>query len=144
MKKIIFKLANNEQAYVCTPVEEEFNLQHFLSTVGNVESFIEIDSSLLPSNAKEFINCRIWDETKNNKISYDINKSKEVVKNKFRKLRKPILENLDVEFLKALEAGNIEKQQEIAVKKQELRDVTNITLSNDFEELKNFIPDILK
>jgi hypothetical protein len=39
--------------------------------------------------------------------------------------RAPKLEALDVEFMRAVEAGDAEKQAEIAAKKQALRDATD-------------------
>jgi hypothetical protein len=73
----------------------------------------------------------------------NITKAKEIWKNKFRAVRKPILEKLDVEYMRALEIGDPQKQQEIATKKQALRDVTNTPLPNDLEGIKNTWPDVL-
>ncbi len=81
---------------------------------------------------------------KNNMITIDINAAKEIWKDKFRAARKPILEKLDVEYMRALEAGNIQKQQELAAIKQALRDVTNISLPDTLEGIKNTWPEILK
>jgi hypothetical protein len=46
----------------------------------------------------------------------------------WREKRKPILERLDLEFMKALEDNDIEKMSEIKDKKRALRDVTKIPL----------------
>lgn len=78
-----------------------------------------------------------------NMITIDINAVKEIWKDKFRQIRKPILEKLDIEYIKALEAGDTQKQQEIAAQKQELRDVTSIPLPGDLEGIKNTWPSIL-
>lgn len=78
-----------------------------------------------------------------NQISFYLPKAKEIQKDRFRFARKPILEKLDIEFMKALESGNTQKVQEIATKKQELRDVTNIPLPDDIEGIKNTWPSIL-
>ena len=78
-----------------------------------------------------------------NMIIVDINAAKEIWKDKFRQARKSILEKLDVEYMRALEAGNTQKQQEIATKKQALRDVTNTSLPDDLEGIKNTWPDVL-
>ena len=48
----------------------------------------------------------------------------EVTKNRLRAERAPELARLDVEFQRALEAGDTAKQSAVAAKKQQLRDVT--------------------
>jgi len=57
-------------------------------------------------------------------IKINLEKAKEIQKNKLREARKPLLEKLDVDFVKALETG--EDTTPIVVQKQALRDVTNI------------------
>ena len=64
-------------------------------------------------------------------IGIDINKAKEIHKDKIREVRNPLLEKKDVEYMRAQEAGNTEKVAEIVVEKQALRDAT--TLVNDAE-----------
>ena len=78
-----------------------------------------------------------------NMIIVDINAAKEIWKDKFREVRKPILEKLDVEYMRALEVRDIQKQQQIATKKQQLRDITNTPLPDDLESIKNTWPAIL-
>lgn len=55
-------------------------------------------------------------------ISIDIEQAKNIWRNKLRILRIPILEQLDIQFMKAIESNNTDKQQDIANKKQILRD----------------------
>lgn len=70
----------------------------------------------------------------------------ELKKKEFRLRRKPLLEKLDVEFMKSLETGNTELTAQIIAKKQALRDITDIDMSNYItpSELYDYIPDILK
>jgi hypothetical protein len=69
------------------------------------------------------------------KIQVNINKAKEITKDKLREERKPLLESLDVQFQRALETGA--DTSDIVAKKQALRDapsaVDNMTT---VEELK--------
>ena len=88
-----------------------------------------------------FFNAYEFDQELGAKIN--ISKAKEIWKDKFRQARKPILEKLDVEYMRALEAGDTQKQQEIATKKQALRDVTNTSLPDNLEDIKNTWPDVL-
>lgn len=84
------------------------------------------------------------DDLPTDSIDVDVNKAKELHKVKLRALRKPLLEALDVDYQKADEAGDLTKKSQIASKKQALRDVTKVALPDDLEDLKDFIPDILK
>ena len=72
-------------------------------------------------------------------------KAKAIWKDKWREARKPLLASLDIEFMKAVESDDTEKQAEIASKKQALRDVTLTEIvGNTPEEIKAVWPDILK
>jgi hypothetical protein len=57
-------------------------------------------------------------------IKINIDKAKEIQKDKIRQVRTPLLEKLDVDFVRALELGG--DTASIASQKQALRDVTNI------------------
>ena len=59
------------------------------------------------------------------KLGIDVAKVRELHKDKMRGVRTPLLAALDVEFMRAVEAGDTAKQAEIATKKQHLRDCTN-------------------
>ena len=56
-------------------------------------------------------------------ITIDIAKAKEIVKEKLRQDRKPLLEAQDILFMKAQEAGS--DTAAIVAEKQRLRDITN-------------------
>lgn len=78
-------------------------------------------------------------------ITINPDKAKAIWKNKWRGARIQILEMLDIEFMKAVETADTEKQAEIATQKQALRDVTKIEIvGNTPEEIKAVWPDILK
>jgi len=64
-------------------------------------------------------------------IGIDINKAKEIHKDKIREVRNPLLQAKDVEYIRAQEVGDTEKVVEIVAEKQALRDAT--TLVNDVE-----------
>ena len=57
-------------------------------------------------------------------IKINIDKAKEIQKDKLREARKPLLEKLDVDFVKALELGG--DTASIGAQKQALRDITNL------------------
>jgi hypothetical protein len=79
-------------------------------------------------------------------IVVNMNKALEIKKDMIRKERQPLFETLDVQYMRAVESGDVAKQQEIVVKKQALRDATtdvSILNAQTPEELKNARPSIL-
>lgn len=82
-------------------------------------------------------------EYRNMGISCNIDKAKEIHLDKFRIARKPLLESLDIQYMKALESNDPVKAAEIAAKKQELRDVTKTPLPDTLPEIKEVWPSIL-
>jgi len=76
-------------------------------------------------------------------IKINIEKAKQIWLDKFRIARKPILEQLDVDFMRALEKGDTNLQKKISSKKQLLRDITKTKLPDSLEGIKNAWPEIL-
>ena len=77
-------------------------------------------------------------------ISINITKAKAIKLDGFRAERKPLLDALDVAFMRAFEKADTAECARIAAEKQALRDVTKVTLPDDLTALKDFKPDILK
>lgn len=72
-------------------------------------------------------------------IGININKAKEIKQDMVRAERAPLLAQLDVEFIRAVESGDTVKQAEISAKKQSIRDATKdpeILEATTVEELK--------
>ena len=68
-------------------------------------------------------------------IIVDINKAKDITKNRLRAERKPLLEAQDVAFQRALESNA--DTSAIVAEKQRLRDITNqVDTMTTVEELK--------
>lgn len=105
--------------------------------VGEYVSHIEISENVIPTD-RTFRNA--W-KLNNMNIDHDLTKAQEIKKNQFRTLRKPLLDSLDVEYMKALEQDH--DVTPIITKKQELRDVTSLVLPTTIEELKTFLPECL-
>lgn len=99
-----------------------------------------IDANILPKD-QYFRNAWVW---RNNQIEVDLELAKEIKREVFRKLREPLFAPLDLEFMRAVEAKDSKKQDEVATKKQALRDVTLIEMPEDLDKLKKFIPKILQ
>lgn len=79
-------------------------------------------------------------------ITVDMPQAREIHRDYLRKLREPKLAALDIEYMRALETGNIAEQERIAAEKQLLRDATAfpaIDAATTPEELKAAIPPVL-
>jgi hypothetical protein len=73
----------------------------------------------------------------------DIAACKNIHLDKFRAARAPKLASLDIAYMKAIEVEDSVKASQIAIAKQELRDVTKITLPDTLPEIKTTWPAIL-
>jgi hypothetical protein len=73
----------------------------------------------------------------------NMDKAKAIRLDQFREARKPLLEALDVDYMRALEVEDSVAAAAIAVRKQELRDVTKLPLPDSLDELKAFLPSAL-
>jgi len=71
-------------------------------------------------------------------IPINIESALEIHKKKIRERREIVFKDLDIQFMKALEQGNTTLSTEIGTKKQALRDITDIDISNvsTLDELK--------
>ena len=139
MKKIAVKRSDGGVSII-VPTNEAtpaLLLRDALAVVGYV-SHREIEDNKIPTD-RYFRNA--WtDDNPTTTVDVDITKAKDIKKNYMRQLRKPKLEALDIEFMKALETGDTQAQSSIAAKKQELRAVTDLSLPETVEELKAFLP----
>ena len=71
-------------------------------------------------------------------LEINLEKALEIHKKKIRERREVVFKDLDIQFMKALEQGNTTLSAEIGTKKQALRDITDIDISNisTLDELK--------
>lgn len=69
-------------------------------------------------------------------ITINIDKAKEIKKDRLRQERKPLLEQLDVDYMRAMEQGI--ETTDIVNEKQRLRDITNLVdTCSSVEELRS-------
>lgn len=59
-------------------------------------------------------------------IKINVEKAKDIHKEYMRRVRKPLLEQKDVEYMRALEINDKQKVAKVVAEKQALRDVTNL------------------
>ena len=58
------------------------------------------------------------------KVKLNVQKCEAIDNEHRRRARQPLLADLDVQFQRALEAGDTKKQQEVVARKNRLRDIT--------------------
>lgn len=156
MKVIAYKDDNGGVTIVYPAYQSEWNQQeqdNFLLFVRNKDVPKLSDGSTRQSwiiDGEETLPTKYvrqaWDITNDGKLYFDMNKGYDVKKNHLRFLRKPFLEKLDIDFMKALEAGDAALMSNIINKKQTLRDITKIDMSqyDTPQKLHQFIPNELK
>lgn len=148
-KTIIYKYKDGSCGVAILPAGTEEGMldeiaAHAISNLPQEKEFVSyriVDINDLPSD-RAYRNA--WtDDLDTKTVDVDIKKAQEIHRNKFRQLREPYLKKLDVEYQRALESKDKEKQAEIIAKKEELRDITTIELPDNLDQLKDFIPQIL-
>ena len=137
MKNIIYQTPLG--VAVISPTGEVPLSQVIDSDVPSDASYKIVDSDSMPD--RYFRDAWQFDVTEG--IRIDVDASKEIQRNKWRVVRDPKLSALDIEFMRAVEAGNKALQTQIAAQKQALRDVTNTELPNTIEGIKSTWPEIL-
>jgi hypothetical protein len=114
-----------------------------IPTVNHLVDGQLIESSAAPSD-RTFRNA--W-KLDGGAIAVDMVKARSIHKDKLRELRKPKLEALDSEYMRADEAGDNAEKKRVADKKKALRDVTAdpaIDAARTPEELKAVLPAALQ
>lgn len=117
-----------------------FTLEQVLPNVPEGADFEVVDVEDIPED-KTFRNA--WEMGASRRPSVNIDKARQIKITQIRYQRTPILESLDVEFMRAVEQGDTAKQAEIASRKQALRDATKdpaILNATTVEELKAAVP----
>ena len=137
-KYIVFQNPNNNNMEILIPCVDDMN--EVLKDIpknqdGRPVEYKFIDIFPKYTETFDFIN---------NNVVRNRTKLQEFKKSEWRRLRKVKLEKLDIEFMKSIETNNLVKQDEIKLKKQALRDVTDTDVSNlSDDDLENYIPEIL-
>ena len=137
MKVILYPNIDNSLSVVSPnadlPIERVIELSVPKNTPYKVVENLNIDDS--------FFDAYEYDNSLGAKLN--LSEAKQVHLNRFRRARVSILASLDIEFMRAVESGNTTLQNEIANKKQTLRDITSINLPDTLEGIKATWPAIL-
>lgn len=79
-------------------------------------------------------------ELKDHQIVLNIDKAKEIKRDQFRALRTPKLQQLDIDYMIAVENEDTKQKKHIKDRRQQLRDITICSLPDDMNDLLHFIP----
>ena len=131
MAQVIIFTNENGGVSICVPTGElDINAVKAKDTPSGS---IIVDTSTLPEADKDFFNA--WELT-DNVVTVNLEKAKELTKQRLRMERDPLLAAQDVAFQRALESGK--DTTAIVVEKQRLRDVTSLVNScTTTTELRN-------
>jgi hypothetical protein len=131
-----------------------------MTTIDDATDPVNELAKLTPENKEKVESHRLMDESEmptdryfrdawvhqDDKIHVDLDKSLAIHQNVLRELRKPRLEELDGEYMRALENADETAQKEAIAKKVALRDITahpDLLMAKTPEEIKNFRPAVL-
>jgi hypothetical protein len=118
MKILFYKLGDSTNLISCT---HEDMLEKFVPAAAS--EHLVVDESVLGEFDSEFLGAI---DLSKGKLDISIPKAKELKKTKLRSVRAKLLADLDVAFMRALEASDSKKQAEIVSKKEELRNITQL------------------
>lgn len=133
MNKVIL-VQENDSVVVLAPIN--LDVESVAATIPNSNV---VDVNTLPT--------REWRDALTIDGGVDLEKAKEIWRKKLRKVRDQKLKKLDVEWMKAMERGEVRNAASIAVNKQILRDLPGreeIANAESLQDLKNFWPSVLE
>ena len=133
MNKVIIFTNTTGNVSVCIPTGEiSIEEVQQKDIPKGINSYI-VPIEALPTHYDDFFNA--WEQV-NGKVSVNIEKAKELTKQRLRKLREPLLVDQDILYMKALEQGI--DTSSIIEEKNRLRNITNSTdTCSTLEELRN-------
>jgi hypothetical protein len=151
--KVIIYCHDNKHIAICTPcLNCGLSIEQIaVKDIPKNCSYKICNSNCIPKDAT-FFNAWIYDNKLEIPITIDVNEAHNIWKNEWRRMREPLLKKLDVEWMRALENGDVALTQELTNKKQILRDITlielpqrknNETIDVFTEKIKNIIPECL-
>lgn len=116
MQRIVYKTATGVAVVIPTG---EIPLEAVIAKdVPKGAEYKVVDTAEIPSD-RTFRNA--W-EIADGKIAVNMTKAIAIQQDRIRGERQPMLESLDLEYMKALETGDTKRQAEIVAEKQILRD----------------------
>ena len=145
-KRIVFQSDEGIAAVVIVAPDYDGTMEDLLKRVvpANCQDsadIVEIDT--VPSD-RTFRNA--WVTAKGKSVEVDLDKSKDIAKDKVRQARTPKFQELDIAYQRADEDGNADAKAAVVVKKQTARDATadtKITNADSVDNLKTGMNEVI-
>jgi hypothetical protein len=129
------------QIAVVMPVDPSLTIEQVIQKdVPSDVPYLVVDNLDMVDN--EYFNAHDFHPLSGAVVNTD--RAKELLLNKWREARVPLLQKLDVAYMKALETGDPTTIASVVSAKQVLRDVTKTPLPDDLLTLKTVWPECLK
>jgi hypothetical protein len=145
-KRIVYQSDEGIAAVVIVAPDYDGTMEDLLKRVvpANCQDsadIVEIDT--VPSD-RTFRNA--WVTAKGKSVEVDLDKSKDIAKDKVRQARTPKFQELDIAYQRADEAGDADAKTAVATKKQTARDATadtKITNADSVDNLKTGMNEVI-
>ena len=136
-KRIVYQSDEGIAAVVIVAPDYDGTMEDLLKRVvpANCQDsadIVEIDT--VPSD-RTFRNA--WVTAKGKSVEVDLDKSKDIAKDKVRQARTPKFQELDIAYQRADEAGDADAKAAVVVKKQTARDATANTKITNADSVAN-------
>jgi hypothetical protein len=126
-----------------TSISYETTFEQVLNSLPKDTTAFVTESENLPEDVTFF---NAW-ELDGEEVVVNLTKAREIWKDRLRQARKPVLEKLDIEYMRALENEDTTRVEEIVSVKKKLRDITvakELTSAKSIENIKAFWPSVLE
>jgi hypothetical protein len=140
-----------DKTYDPTPAHIESLIAQFVRDEAWTGGQLPVSWRIVPNDIVDETTDRTfrnaWKDDGSNRPGHDMAKARNIHRENLRRLRAPLLESLDHDYMRADEAGDQREKRRVAQLKQSLRDVTAdpaIDAAQTPEELKAVIPAALR
>lgn len=103
-------------------------ISHIIETqVDLTKEYFIMNYDDLPNDDNDYFNSWVFDRNELGEpfgIKIDMIRARDIYRDQLREKRKPLLEALDVKYIRALEMQNSDLINEIVIEKQKLRNIT--------------------
>lgn len=115
MKSFVYPNTENGRVIVCSIIDDDLNPFKTISKDGFI-----INDEDIPKYANQFFEA--VEISNDSKLAINLDKAKDITKDRLRYERIPVLQHLDVLFQRGIECGKVLKP--IEIEKQRIRDIT--------------------
>jgi len=142
---IVFENENGLASVNVMYVSKEVSIESLIETkIDKSKRYRVVNVSELPHADTNFFDA--WKFGEDLSIVIDMEKARDIHRVNLRRLRIPLFQELDVQYMRALEMNDVQEMQRVVIQKQNLRDITKhpaISNAHSTSELKALTLDAL-